>query len=208
MNNLNQKENPLLYWCSKIGDFCVLSVLWLLMCIPVLTVIPACIALFDSIAHCIHGTEDGTVRRFFRTFKNELLRGILLSLIWLVVGCGLAYGYTILHQMGLENEVMSTYSKVYLVSMLIPMGILTWLIPVESRFHHSFLGLFRAAIAYSIGHLPTTILLLVIFAVSVILVYFLPVLAVLMPAISVTVQCWFVEKIFKRYIPQKEEEND
>lgn len=208
MNNLTQRENPMLYWFSKIGDFFVLSILWLLLCLPVVTFIPACIALFDSVAHCIHGTEDGCVSRFFRTLKSELLRGMALSVLWCAIGFLLVWGYNILYQMGKEDPAMAAYSLVYLISMLIPLGVLTWLIPVESRFEHSFFGLFKAAVVYSISHLPTTVLLLVILAVAVVLVLLLPVLGVLIPAIAVTVQCWFVERVFKKYIPQEEEEDD
>ena len=208
MDFINRKDHPIVYWFIKIGDFCALSILWLLLCLPIVTFIPASIALFDSIAHCIHGTEEGPVRRFFHTLKSELLRGILLSLIWLVIGFGLIYGYNILYQMGKENPAIATYSLVYLISMLIPLGVLAWLIPVESRFHHSFFGLFRSAAAYAISHLPTTVMMLFILAVAVLLVLLLPVLALVLPAIAVTIQCWFVEKVFKKYIPQEENEND
>lgn len=208
MNNLTQRDNPILYWFSKVGDFFALSVIWLLLCLPVLTVIPASIALYDSIAHCIHGAEDGTVGRFFQTFKRELLRGFLLNLVWLVIGVALFYGYSILYQMGLTSPVIATYSLIYLITMLIPLGILAWLIPVESRFQHSFFGLFRTAAVYAICHLPTTIMLLVIFALTVVMVVMLPVLALLMPAIAVTLQCWFVERVFKKYIPQEDKADE
>lgn len=208
MNNLTPKENPILYWFSKTGDFCVLSVLWLLLCLPVVTAIPASIALFDSVAHCIHGTEDGAVGRFFRTLKSELLRGILLSLVWLVIGAALFFGYTILYQMGKEDPAMAAYSLVYLFTMIIPLGVLSWLIPVESRFHHSFFGLFRTSAVYAICHLPTTILLLALVAVAIVMVYLATALALVLPAIVVTIQCWFVERVFKKYIPQEDETDE
>lgn len=210
MNNLNQKENPLLFWISKVGDFCALSVLWLLLCIPIITFIPASIALFDSVAHCIHGPEDGSVRRFFKTLKNELPRGILLSLIWLMIGFGLIYGYTILLQLAQTTPAMATYAQIYLFTMLIPVGILSWLIPVESRFHHSFFGLFRVSAFYAISHLPTTAILLFVLGLGIAVILFsqLYILVLLLPAIIVTVQCWFVERIFRKYIPQEEETND
>lgn len=208
MNELNHKENPMLYWFSKIGDFFVLSIMWLVLCLPVVTFIPACIALYDSVAHCIQGTEDGCIGRFFRTLKRELLRGIILSILWLGIGVLLFYGYCILYQMGQQNQAMAAYSLVYLFTILIPLGVLTWLIPVESRFEHRFFHLFKAAVVYSISHLPTTVLLIVILVLAIVMVLLLPVLAVLMPAIAVTVQAWFIERVFKKYIPQEEENKD
>ena len=207
MNYLNQRDNPALFWISKIGDFCALSVLWILLCLPIVTFIPASIALFDSVAHCLHGSEDGPVQRFFCTLKSELGRGILLSLIWLAVGFGLVFGFNMLFQMSQENKDLAPYALVYLFSTLIPLSILAWVIPVQSRFEHSFFGLFRSSAVYAIAHLPTTIMLLVIFVVTVLAIYTLPVLALMLPAIAVTIQCWFIERVFKKYIPQ-EDEND
>ena len=208
MNNLTQRENPLLYWFCKVGDFCALSIVWMLLCLPVVTVIPASIALYDSVAHCVQGPEDGCIPRFFRTLKKELLRGVLLNLVWLVVGFMLVWGYSILYQLGKEQPVIATYSLVYLCSMLIPMGILCWLIPVESRFQHSFFGLFRSAAVYAICHLPTTIMLVIILVLSIILVLILPILAMLMPGIAVTIQCWFIERVFKKYIPMEDDADE
>lgn len=208
MNDLRQRENPVLYWFSKVGDFFTLSVVWLLLCLPVLTFIPASIALYDSIAHCVHGDEDGSIGRFFRTLKKELLRGLLLSVIWVVFSAMLVFGFGTLFRMGQENQIMAYYSLIYLCSMTIPLGILAWLIPVQSRFEHSFFSLFRAAAVYAITHLPTTVMLLVILAVAAVLVFFFPVLVVLVPAIAVTLQCWFVERVFKKYIPQEENADD
>lgn len=208
MNFLNPKDNPILYWFSRIGDFCALSFLWLLLCLPVVTIIPSCIALFDSIAHCIHGTEEGPARRFFQTFRSELGRGVLLSLTWVMIGIVLSFGFLVLYQMGHTNQTIAAYSLVYLLTMLIPLAVLTWLIPVESRFEHSFFGLFRSAAVYAISHLPSTILLLVILALAVLLTLLAPILVLVMPAIAVTIQCWFIERVFQKYIPQDDEEED
>ena len=49
---------------------------------------------------------------------------------------------------------------------------------------------------------------LIILALAVALVLLLPVLAVVMPAIAVTVQSWFIERVFNKYIPQEEEADD
>ena len=207
MNDLNKQENRIIYWLSKIGEFFSLSIVWLLCCLPVLTFIPASIAMYDSVAHCVRGEEEGSVGRFFRTFKAEFWRGLLLSALCLAVGYLLFWGYNILFQMSKETPTLATYCLVYLCSMVIPLGILTWMIPVESRFEHSFFSLLKASAVYAIAHLPTTVVLVVLFAVSAVVLFFFPVLILLLPGITVTFQSWFIERVFKKYIPE-EESND
>ena len=84
---LNQPIRPdtgkgFAYWLIKIPEFVCLSVLWLICCIPVLTVIPASTALYDAVVSCTLGDEVGPFRRFFQSFKSSLLRGIPMSLLW------------------------------------------------------------------------------------------------------------------------------
>jgi uncharacterized membrane protein YesL len=204
MNDLTQKGNPILFWFTKVGDFFCLSMFWLLLCLPVLTIVPASIALYDSVAHCIWGEEDGSIRRFFRTLKREILKGILINVFWLVIGFILFSGYRILYIVGQENSTMAAYSLVYLFTMLIPLGIFAWMIPVQSRFEHTFGSLHRAAAVYAIAHLPSTVMILLLLIAAVVLLLFFPVLILLLPAITVTVQSWFIERAFKQHMPQED----
>jgi uncharacterized membrane protein YesL len=102
--------------------------------------------------------------------------------------------------MGQQNPTMIAYSMVYLLTMLIPLGIFAWLIPVQSRFEHTFGSLHRAAAVYAIAHLPSTLMILVLLVAAVVLLSFFPVLVLLIPAITVTLQAWFIERAFKQHI--------
>ena len=203
MNNALPNDNFFWRWFSKIGDFLGLSVLWLLCCIPVLTIAPSSIALYDSVAHCVQGREDGPYRRFFRTLKKELLRGIGINVLWLILITIFVLSYSILYQAGQQSQVAAIYSLVYLGTMLIPTGVLLWLIPIESRFKHNFFSLHKTAASFAFAHLPTTAILFVVLAVAVALTLFFPILIVLTPAITVTIQCWFIERVFQRYMPEE-----
>lgn len=203
MNTLNQKDNPVIFWFAKFGDFFCLSVTWLMTCLLVVTIVPASIALYDSVAHCVRGNEEGPVRRYFQTFKNELLKGILINLLWIVIGVALFFGFRVLWVMGLTNSLMATYSLVYLITMLIPFGIFTWMIPVQSRFEHTFGSLHKTAALYCIVHLPSTLMLIILFFSAVVLTLFFPVLGILLPAITVTIQSWFIERAFKQHMPEE-----
>lgn len=207
MRNFFNNDNFLWRWFSKIGDFLGLSVVWLLCCVPLITIVPSCISLYDSIAHCVQGDEDHPYKRFFHTFKSELLRGIVLTILWVLIAFLLSWGYQILYQMGQDSQLAAIYSLVYLGTMLVPLGVFAWLIPIESRFQHSFGSLHKAALTFAIAHLPTTGIILLVLIVSVALLMFFPALILLLPAIMVTIQCWFIEKVFKTYTPEENEDD-
>ncbi len=192
-------EPPLIRWAGKIGAFFGLSILWILCCLPVLTIMPASIAMYDSVVWCVHGDEPGPFRRFFATLRAELLRGVCLSLMWIVVWAVFIYGFGILNALSKENPVFSVYSIIYTGSMLIPLAMMVWIIPLQARFQYGFFELHRIAMSFVILHFPTTaaVIGMLLAAVTVSIVV-LPML-VLIPAILVTLQSAMIEKVLDEY---------
>ena len=203
MGKFFDTENWLWRWMGRLPDLLALSVLWLVGCIPVVTLLPSCIALYDSVAHCIRSQEGGIYRRFFRTFRQEIKRGITLSLLWLLLALVLYCGYNAILSGG-ESNAVSAFSLVYLISMVFPLATLCWLIPLESRFSYGFWELHRNAALFAFAHLPSTVAIGALLWGAVTLVLNLPVLIVLMPAILVSVQTLFTERVLKKYIPEEE----
>lgn len=207
MNSYYESDNFFVRWFGKLADVVLLSLLWAVCCLPVVTIGASTVALYDAIALCVHGKRESPFKYFFHAFKAELLRGMLITLVWAVLGFGLYLGYAFLHQWGKTSSLAATYSLVYLGTLLIPVGIFAWLIPLEARFQYGFFGLHKAAATYSLVHLPTTAILLAIAAVAVVIALFVPIMVILLPGIVMTFQSWFVEKIFKQHIG-KEEQDD
>jgi len=206
MNKFFDPDNFFWRWFGKMADIAVLSILWMLCCLPIVTIVPACIALYDTIAHCIHGQEEHPYKHFFRCLKSELLRGIIITVLWGILAFLLATGYNYLYYLGQSNEFAAMYSLVYLATTLIPVGILAWLIPLQSRFQHTFLSLHKTAASFAIIHLPTTCIMLGVLIAGIVVLAFLPILAFLIPGLVVTIQAWFLEKVIKDYLPK--EDND
>lgn len=206
MHTFFNPDNFLWRWCGKLADFVVLSCLWLLCCLPIVTVIPSCIALYDACAHCVYGKESGTYRRFFRTFKNELRQGILMTLVWALIAFILNAGYQILCQMAAENSGLQMFSIVYFCTLMIPLGIACWAIALESRFTYTFAGLHKNALIFTFAHLPQTVAIVILFVLALnVCINIIP-LVMFIPGLMVYLQTFFTERVLKRYMPEDEEE--
>lgn len=202
MGNFFDTENWFWRWIGKLPELIILSALWLLCCLPVITLIPATIALYDAIARCVRGDEGGTYRRFFRTLKQELKRGILLSLLWFSLGFVLYCGYNAILSGG-ESNTVSAYSLVYLISMVFPFATLCWLIPLESRFQYGFWQLHRNAALVAFGHLPSTVVIAALFWGAATLVYNMPILLPVIPAVLVCLQVSVIERVLKKMMQEE-----
>ena len=203
MKSLFNPENFLWQWFGRVGDFFLVSCLWALCCMPVLTVGAATVALYDTVAHCIHGKEQAMFRRFFRTFKNELKPGCLMSVLWAVGGLVLNMAYQVVAQLtaGTSFSILGTACFMLL---LIPVGICCWAVAIQSRFTYSFFALHRTAVLFTFGHLPHTAAIVFFFIAALNLVQNIPVLVMFIPGIAASLQAIFIEKVFAKYMPKEE----
>lgn len=192
-------QNSLWYWIGKVPDMLLLSLLWLVFSLPVLTLPAASAALYDCVARNLRRDEKGLYRRFFRTFRKELLRSIQLALVWGALAAALAFGYRSITARAVESGTMAVYALVYQISLLIPTAVFFWLISMESRFVYSFSQLHKTAVAFTFSYLPRTALLLALTFLAVTVCRYVPILTLLLPALIAVLHSLVIEKVFDAY---------
>jgi len=184
---------------GRVADYFLLSVCWMVCCIPLITIGSASIALYDAVAHCIREHESGLTRRFFSTFKKELGRGIFLTVLWVLISFMLNMGYQIITQMSQNNSAWTIFSLVYFITLILPLGMICWLVAIESRFENSFGALHKAALTFTFGYLPSTLAIVVILILTINLVINFPFFLIFLPAVAAHLQSIFIERIFRKY---------
>ena len=204
MNGFFNPDNWLWRFFGKIFDFFGLSCMWLMCSMPLVTVGPASIALYDAAAHCLRGSETNLAKRFFRTFKKELIPGILMTILWAVIAMIFWFGYQIVFQMGKANSAMAIFAVIYYFSLLIPVGVLCWAFAVESRFVYKFFQLHKMALYFTFAHLPATIAIVALALAAIEICVNFPFFVIFVPGILVYFQSFFIEKVFKKYMPEEE----
>lgn len=205
MKKFFDQNNLLWRVLNAIYDYLTLSLCWLVCCLPVITIGTSTIALYDTVFHCFRKDEGAMFKRFFRTFRRELGRGILITLLWAVIGSLLVFSYMTLYQMGNTNSTWATISLVYLFAMLIPLGVLCWVVTVESRFTYKFFQLHQVAFIYALGYLPYTLAIVAMLVAAAIVLLVYPFLIAIIPAVLAHLQSIFIEKVFKKYMPTEAE---
>ena len=127
----------------------------------------------------------------------------LITLVWAVIFFVLWTGFQIVSQMG-----MAVLTVAYYFSMVVPAGILCWLIPIQSRFVYSFGQLHKMAFIFALRHLPSTLAILALALVTVEICINFPFFVIFLPGIVVYCQSFFIEKVFQKYMPEEENAED
>ena len=205
MGKFFNPENFLWRGFGRIADFMFLSICFLVSSVPLVTIPAAAIALYDAIARCVYGDEGHPYRRFFRTFKSELMRSIGLTVLWALVAFVLGAGYQVLFQLT-QNSSLGILTVVYYFFLAIPVGCFCWLIAIESRCVYTFGQLHKTALFFTFKHLPATVIITARGLATFEICFNMPFFLMLLPGICAYIQSIFVEKVFEKYLPKQEAE--
>lgn len=204
MRGLFDMDRPVWKWLGKLPEMIGLSLCWYICCIPLITFIPACCALYDAASRNLAADQKGCFRRFFRTFVKELKQGIPLSIVWLTI-----LVISVVGLLGFSPEQSSSLSTVfvaiYTISIAFTIAYLGWLIPLQSRYSNSFVALHINALRFFIGRLWGSIGIFVITVgiavISTFHFYTIPLLAIA-PCLIALLHTIPVERGFRKAFPE------
>ena len=198
-HNLFNSESFVWQPFGWVADFLILSCLWTICSIPVLTAGAATAAMYDCCARCLKEGERELFSRYFRTFRRELRGSIPSTLLWTAVLGGLYFlvrSFTASAE-GTNVNLMIAYSMVIFLALVV--GFASWVFPLLSRFTFGFASLNLTALRLAMAHLPRTIALAAvnIAAIWVCLRFLMPVMIV--PGFAGLLSAYILEPVFKPY---------
>ena len=203
MGEFFNPEKGIWAWLSTLVDIFGLSILWIFLCLPVVTAGPATAALYYAVVKCVRKRDSGAFREYFRSFRTNFKVGLGAALIVIPLFLLLLGGYRIVLWYGtrLGGTAYILYVAYYF-ALLLPLGVLCWLFPLLGRFEYGVRGLFRTALQLTVAHLPSTVIIVLLTVQSAVfcLERWWPV--VFLPAAAVLLVSLFTERIFQKHSPE------
>jgi uncharacterized membrane protein YesL len=150
----------------------LLNLLWLLLCLPILTIFPATTAMFGVVREWKKQNDIRIFPAFFRLFRENFKQSFLIGILWLVF-TGLLLGDLII-----INQLNSSV-KYILFSFFFLMGILylfvsIYIFPVLVHYQVTWKNAIKNALLLSVSRLQHTILSILIIAACLVLCFYLP----------------------------------
>jgi uncharacterized membrane protein YesL len=194
---------------SKACDVIVLSLVWIVLCIPIVTIGPSNTAMYYAVVKVIRRERGYLLREFFKSFKlnfkKGLIIGVILTLFYIALGFDLMWAWGNLKNGETKGSIlMGVFAAVAILVVCFSL----YVFPILSRFEMTIKQLVRASIFMAIRHLPSTIAMLVFTAAGFLAVYILPVLFFIIPGAIVLLNSLLMERIFKKYMPKSETEEE
>lgn len=195
-------DSPFFNVMNKICDIILLSVVYVVCCIPIITIGPATTALYYTMVKVVRRERGYLFGEFFKSFKANFKSGSFLTIILVVA-------YLILwvdrnYAKGLaETNSSVAFAMTCVFNAISVILILTtiYVFPVLSRFTIKGFQLLKTSFFISIRHLPSTLVIAVIIAATGIGMYILPIAFIFAPALATFLISFLIERVFKKYMP-------
>ena len=175
MKRLFSPESALFRITERLTNLVVLNLLYLVFCIPIVTIGPATAALHYVTLKYAANEEDRVWAPFIHSFRQNLKQGILVGLIATAVGVFLAFDLYWIYQMVNAGQA---FDKVVLVlvslACIVYLMMTAYIYPLLASYDNSIKQMFRTAIILAIRHLPATLCMAVISAAPIILLMYTP----------------------------------
>jgi len=208
MGGIFNLDGPFFKFGNIIADIMILSAIWFLFSIPIVTIGASTTALFYVTTRRISDREGYLFQDFFTSFKSNLKRATLLWLLWLGMFLLILANIYMLLNFDFNPTLVTILIPVQIVILVELVFMSVYLYPITARFEMDFKQTLKNSFYMANRHLLTTISCLVM-GVAVILaaaLIFEPILLVGMGIYAYSTS-YMIVNIFKKYRPEIDAEN-
>ena len=152
-------DGKLYKFICRFWDMVVLSFLWIVFSMPIVTIGASTVAAFSVALRMVDDEEGYIVRSFVKAFKENLKQGILLGLITIVSFYMVYIDIVLFHAIQsnpLPLLLVGTIAGVFYVASLL------YAFPLAARYHNSVRGIMRNSRQICARYFLRTIIMLVL----------------------------------------------
>lgn len=198
-------NSPVIAFLNKMTDLILLNVIFLLCCLPVVTIGAAVTAMYYVCIISIRQGDGYVVKRFFQSFRSNFKQATLLWLPMLLIGLFLGFDLLFWYQIGTGFAKIMFVLSAIVAAVFIMIGL--YIFPVLAKLEGTILQTIKNAAAFAIGYLPYTLILLLLTGGF----FYLNVISLGMNAVTVFigvaglayVKSFFIYKVMMNHIDEK-----
>ena len=206
MGSLFNLDNPIWRFMGKLVDVFILTLLWAVCCIPIITIGPASTAVYYVTLKLVRDEESYTVRSFFKSFKENFKQGSVIGIIMTLLLVFFLYDIYAYFMMG--TQISRILGIVFLGIFLLYLITLVYVYPLQAKFYNKIRFTLRNALFIGVKHIFRSLAMIIIAIAVIVGCLFFPPLILLSYGLIAFLQSYFLVVIFDKYIPKEDEAND
>lgn len=206
-------DNPVWRFIGKFFDIMILNILWIVCSIPIITVGASTTAVYYVTLKLVRDEDSGTIRSFFKSFKENFKQSTIIWLILMAAGFILSFDLYVFTRVQTAPSMFRTVMVAIFGGLtIIYLAIALFVFPLQSRFYNPIKKTFFNAFFMSIRHIFHTIGILVIdVGIIGLAIFVVPQLMVLFILFGFPffayLNSFILTVIFAKYTPKSERED-
>ena len=202
MMNLN---SPFFRLITNIGNLILVSILWIIGCIPIVTIGASTAALYYTCVKVIRHGRGYLFSSFIHAYRSNLKQGTIITLLGILISFVLYTDFRYITSLANAPEYLVA---IYQICLTFFASLLIYLITIMSRFSVTLFQLLKLAVFMMIRHFYYTIVMLVLLIAAAILMMAVPFSVFFLPGIYILLTSLVMEKILQKYTPHFEDGSD
>lgn len=171
MNNILNNKFYLLW--EKAANFFLLNLLWVIACIPIVTIFPATAAMYGVIREWKMDGETSVLKPFWNNFKLHFKKSLLFEIIWVLIASLLFYDFQIVFQVTSTGFIPVKIILVLITATFLCMS--TLIFPLIIQYDLKLKDAIKNMFIISFAYFPTTLLIVISGGMLFLVVYILPI---------------------------------
>lgn len=200
LKNFFDPQKGIFRYLGKLSDVLMLSVLWIICCLPIITTGTATAALYNSASKCVKGGKNRPYVLFRDFMKENFRAGIPVSILTVLIVFLLSFEIVTLWGGAVSG---SRTSFVFLIAVglcaFVPLSFTAWLTAIFSRYQFTFAQLVVTSFKFVFAHLVSSLVMGVMLIAAAILCYGFVFPVTFIPCLLAVVFSTFIEKAFSKH---------
>lgn len=196
---------PLARGMTLLANTICLSIFWIIGCLPIVTIGASTTAAYYAAMQAVRG-ENGILRNYIKSFKENLKQAVMVELLIAVPGAILVGGVYLMAMM--ERQIPYGISAAYGCLAFVFLAVVSYIFPLLSYFVFPTGTLFKNAVLIPLANGGWTFLVVLVNLLPLVIpmlrldwtVMILPLIVALVPGAVIQVNGWILGRIFPKYV--------
>lgn len=162
-------ESSIFQFLGMLADYTILNIIFLITCIPIVTIGPAITALFSVTMQNVRNEGSSIIKSYFYAFRRNFWSSLALFLVYFVVGFILIFNFSFWLTL---HTAMANIALVFLILFaLLYLFSFFYIFALTARFENTLRQTIKNSILLALANPRQTILLSLIFIIFMALIY-------------------------------------
>ena len=193
---------------SKMVDMVVITLMWILGCIPIITIFTSTSSLYHTTVKCIRYDRGKAYEEFIDAYKKNLRQGISLTILYGLIGMIIGWlDYKVFFLSQSRTSIVFILAVGMLMLTVLYLLNVLWIVPVFSRFSNTLGNILKLNYVISTRYLIRSIPMMAVIVTAVIMMQASIPLVIIFPSLVMLINSYISEPGLHKYMPKQEEDN-